>query len=111
MTKAGRYWTLAIVMAMLAAVEAVSGFVLWLGFPAGGSGAGRGWAGGGGAGSLTFWGLTKHTWVDIHDWIAVAFIALVVLHVLLHWKWIIRVGKSVFKGASGKPVPVPVKAD
>jgi len=111
MTKAGKYWILAVVMAVLGAVEAVSGFVLWLALPAGGGGAGRDWAGGGGTGSLAFWGLTKHTWIDIHDWIAVALVALVVLHIILHWKWIIRVGKSIFKGAPARPVLVPVKAD
>jgi hypothetical protein len=107
MTKAVKYWILAIGMALLALVEAVSGFVLWLALPTGGGG--RGW--GSGVGNLTFWGLSRHTWIDIHDWVAVALIALVVLHVVLHWRWIIRVGKSLFRGTPKKLVPVPVSND
>ena len=55
MTKAVKYWFLAIIMALLGLVEAISGFVLWLGFPTGtGGGGGRGLGGGGGTGNLTF---------------------------------------------------------
>ena len=109
MTKAGKYWTLAIGMALLALVEAISGFVLWLGLPTGGAGGGRGW--GGGLGNLTFWGISRHTWTDNHDWVAVALIALVILHVALHWRWMVRVGKSLFKGNEEKLVPVPIRND
>jgi len=111
MTKAGKYWILAIVMGALGLVEAVTGFVLWLGFPAGGGGRGFGGGGSPGIGNLVFWGLTKHTWIDIHDWVAVALVAIVLLHIILHWKWLVRVGKNLFKGASSKPVPVPVRND
>ena len=62
MTKAKKYLVLAISIALLGLAEAVSGFVLWLGFPTGGGG-GRGWGGGGGVGNLTFWELSKHTWI------------------------------------------------
>ena len=111
MTKAGKYWILALIMGLLGLVETVTGFVLWLGFPTGGGGGGRGWGGGGGIGNLTYWGLTKHTWIDIHDWVAVALVALVVLHVVLHWKWIVRVGKNLFKGTPRKLAPVLVRND
>jgi hypothetical protein len=106
MTKAGKYWIIAFIMVVLGAIEAVTGFVLWLGFPEGGGGAGRF---SGGISNLSVWGLTKHTWIDIHDWVAVALVAVVLLHIILHWKWIIRVGKSLFSGT--KTVPVQVKAE
>ncbi len=111
MTKAVKYWILAVVIALLGLVEAVTGFVLWFGFPSGGGG-GRGWGSGGGIGELTYWGLTKHTWIGIHDWVAVALVALVVLHVVLHWKWIVRVGKSLLTGTpKRKLVPLPIRND
>jgi hypothetical protein len=93
MTKAIKYWVLAIIMALLALVEAISGFVLWLGFTTR-QGGGHGL--GGGLGNLTFWELSRHTWIDIHDWVAVALVILVCVHVILHWKWIVRVAKSGF---------------
>jgi hypothetical protein len=105
MTKAGKYWILAVVLGILGFIEAVTGFVLWLGFPEGGSGAGRLY---GGISNLSFWGLTKHTWINIHDWVALALVALAVLHIIIHWKWIVRVGKTIFV-KTPKPVLVPVK--
>ena len=109
MTKAGKYWILAIGMALLGLAEAVSGFILWLGFPSGGGG-GRGWGGGGGGlSNLTFWELSKHTWIDIHDWVAVALVVLVLVHVILHWRWILRMAKVIFRGHQKRLTPVLAK--
>lgn len=101
MKKANTYFGLAVTIGILAIVEAVSGFVLWLGFPQGGGG-GRGWGGGLGGGQLTFWDISKYTWIDIHDWVAVALTILVIVHVVLHWKWIARMVKSLAKGVSNR---------
>ena len=113
MTKAGKYWILAVAMALLGLAEAVSGFVLWLAFPSGGGGGGggRGFGGGGGAGNLSFWELSKHTWIDIHDWVAVALVILVIIHVILHWKWIVRMAKVIFQRQPDKGAPILVEND
>ena len=111
MTKAGKYWFLAIFMVLLGLVEAISGFVLWLGFPTGGGGGGRGFGGGAGAGNLTFWELSRHSWIDIHDWVAVALIIIVTIHFVLHWKWIVRVAKHLFTSAPKRLSPVTVKSN
>ena len=104
MKKAKTYFALAISMSLLGLAEVITGFVLWLGFPTGGGGDGRGWGGGGGLGNLTFWELSKHTWIDIHDWVAVAIVVLVMVHVILHWKWIVRMTKSLFRGVQERLV-------
>lgn len=96
MTKAKTYFVLAITMAILGFTEAVSGFILWFGFPSGG---GRGLGGGG---QLAFWGISKHTWIDIHSWVAIALIVLVIVHVILHWKWIVRMVKFLAREVSNK---------
>ena len=108
MTKAKSYFILAFSMAVLGLAEALSGFILWLGFPSGG---GQGWRGGLGGGELTFWGLAKHTWIDIHDWVAVALVALVLLHVILHWKWIVRMTRIILRGQPKNIIPVSVEND
>ena len=90
MSKVKTFFALAVSMALLGLAQATSGFVLWLGFP----------SGGGGGGELTIWEISKHTWIDIHDWVAVALVALVIIHVILHWKWIFRMTKSLLKGVS-----------
>jgi hypothetical protein len=107
MTKAGKYWVLAIIMGVLGLVEAVTGFVLWMGFPEGGGGGGRL---SGGISNLEYWGLTKHTWVGIHDWVALALVVMVVIHIAVHWKWIVRVGRSLTGRKDRVAVPVTVRS-
>lgn len=97
MTKAGKYWIPAIVLAVLGLVEAVTGI---LGFIEGESGAGKINEG---TKNLTYGELTKHTWIDVHDWVAVALVVLVILHFGLHGKWILRVGRKLFTGSAGNP--------
>lgn len=55
-----------------------SGFLLYLVLVPGSHG-GRG---------LQFWGMSRHEWGDIHFWSSIALIALVLLHVILHWDWV-----------------------
>lgn len=42
-----------------------------------------------GHGHLELWGMNRHGWGDVHFWSAVAFLFVIALHVVLHWKWII----------------------
>ena len=110
MTKAVKYWILAIIMAILGLVEAITGFVLWFGFPSRGGIGGHGL--GGGLRELTFWELSRHTWIEIHDWVAVALVVFIAIHLVLHWKWIVRVAKSVFFMGKAKTLaPVPVESN
>jgi cytochrome b len=36
------------------------------------------------------------TGVSIHEWLSVALAATIIVHLLMHWKWIISVGKTFF---------------
>lgn len=38
--------------------------------------------------STTIWSLDRHEWGSIHFWIAIAFLAVLVFHLFLHWRWI-----------------------
>ena len=44
--------------------------------------------------------MTRHQWLDLHFWIVVAFAAVIIIHILLHWDWIKGYIKSVTKPAS-----------
>lgn len=55
-----------------------TGLILWTLLPPGSRG-GHG---------LSLWGLTRHDFGDIHFWIAVALVVLLILHVALHWTWV-----------------------
>ena len=106
MTKAVKNYILVLLLALGALVEVVSGFVLWLALPHGGGG-GR-WA----AASPEFWSISRATWVDMHDWAAVALMAAAALHIFMHWKWIVRMTAQVMRALrqpQAKPVPVAVK--
>ena len=35
------------------------------------------------------WGMDRHEWGQIHFWIAVIMIASIILHIILHWRWIV----------------------
>ncbi len=50
----------------------------------------------------TFLGIIKGTWSFIHDWNGIVFIALVILHFVLHWDWIVSITKSIFIKNQGK---------
>jgi len=94
MRKATILYFLAGIMLLLALFQAISGFVLWLVLPGGG----RGYMGGKGGGLATestfLW--SRHTWMDLHDWVAVALVVLVALHLILHLRWIVYMTKAYF---------------
>ena len=66
----------------------------WI-LPPGSGGRGRELHGGrGGEHIKDLWGLTRHEWGEIHFYLAVGFVALMLVHIILHWGWI----KNFFKG-------------
>jgi len=34
------------------------------------------------------WGLERHDWGDVHFWMAMGIVALVLVHVALNWRWV-----------------------
>jgi hypothetical protein len=84
---------LAIVMLLLSLVEGTSGFILWLALPSGG-----GREHGDGLGNEVYWGIARNTWIDVHNWVAVALLVIVTIHVYLHWRWIMLMLKQTFRG-------------
>lgn len=49
----------------------------------------------------TFLSLSRWVWSDLHTWASLIMIAGALLHVALHWKWIVCVTRLVF----AKPQP------
>ena len=71
MKKSTLLYLLVVVMGLLALLLTVSSVMLWLVFPRG------------------FYA-ARQIWVDIHKWGGLALGVGVLLHVLLHWKWLVR---------------------
>jgi cytochrome b subunit of formate dehydrogenase len=76
-----RNYIIALVMGLLALVQIVSGFVLWLALPAG-------------DGGTFLW--SRGVWLNIHSRSAIVLMIIVVVHVILHWGWIVSTTKSCF---------------
>jgi len=69
---------------------AFTGFIIKYMLPPGTSGLGRILHGGSGRGVQIeeFWSMTRHEWGNIHFYLAVVFVVLMIIHVILHWTWI-----------------------
>jgi hypothetical protein len=52
--------------------------------------------------SLVLWGLTRHQWGDIHFWIGTGLLAVVLLHICLHWQWVQISVKRLFSQANAR---------
>ena len=52
---------------------------------------------------LTWLGLGRHDWADIHFWLSVLILALITLHLALHWSWV-RACWSRFLGSLRSPL-------
>jgi len=83
---------------------AVTGVILkWVLPPApggGGGGHGYGFRGGRGSGPGTeqarqWLGLGRHDWGDVHFLLALAFVLVILVHLVLHWTWIKTCGRSI----------------
>jgi hypothetical protein len=62
-----------------------SGFVLWQVLPGGVRRAGQ----------ATLWGISRTTWTDVHLWLTILFVALIVVHNLLHVEYLKQVPAKV----------------
>jgi hypothetical protein len=45
---------------------------------------------------LTLWGMGRHDWGEVHWWLSVALIVLMIVHVWLHWDWVHLIGGGLF---------------
>jgi hypothetical protein len=52
----------------------------------------------------TLWSLDRHGWGNIHFWLAIAFLSVLVIHLFLHWRWIATVARGRPREGSGARV-------
>lgn len=95
--KAGEQLIASIVLFILFAVDCFSGFVLWLIVPRGALDY-FGMIHGGGR---TFWGLQRNVWLDIHVWVSVLILGIIIVHIILNWRWVVGLSRRIFNGFSG----------
>lgn len=47
----------------------------------------------------SFLGIDRWLWNDLHTWVSIALIVGVVIHIALHWKWIVCMTRAMFRSA------------
>ena len=67
----------------------ISGLVLYLVLPEGG-GRGSGW--------VTYMGIARNQWVTMHNNTSLIFTALLIIHLLLHWKFFRHINRYLNPG-------------
>lgn len=48
--------------------------------------------------------LTRHEWNDLHVWASLAMIAGIVVHLALHWRWIVCMVSRLVRSSAATPV-------
>jgi hypothetical protein len=82
-------------------VVSLSGLIAWLFLPSGGYRGGRNPFYG-----ATLLNLSRHEWNDVHLWTGLAIIALALLHLALHWQWIVCTARRLaWQSVSGLSRP------
>ncbi len=77
---------------------AVTGIIIKVVLPPGSGGHGRELHGGrGGEHIKTLLSMSRHDWGDIHFYLSVVFVILMIMHIILHFKWITGYVKSLFR--------------
>ncbi len=54
--------------------------------------------------SQTLLFLSRHEWKDLHVWASLAMIAGIVVHVILHWRWIVGMVRRLASPLEPTPV-------
>lgn len=86
------YWVDA-ALALSYIITAVTGLIIFFFLP-GGVKQGR---------LQEFMGIIKENWTSVHNWVGIAMIVLSLVHLMLHWNWIVCMTKNIFsKGKKEK---------
>lgn len=49
------------------------------------------------------WGMSRHEWGTVHSWVSLAFLAVLFVHVVLHWEWIFATVRRRFTSSKAQP--------
>jgi len=74
-----------ILMLIFFIINAITGLIIFFFLP---TGVKKG-------GYQEFLGIIKHNWADVHNWSGLLLLLLVAIHLILHWKWIVSMTKSL----------------
>lgn len=102
MKKARSYLLLDLVMGLALLLEAFSGFVLWLVLPNAG-----GYRGGRETAVANTFIFPRVTWLGLHDWGALVLVLGILVHIVLHRKWIACMLSKLWQDATQSLAKTP----
>ncbi len=89
--KVTEQYIITIILFILFIFENLSGLILWIILPRGAadynymtSSIGR-----------IFLGMQRNVWLDLHAWVSVMIISIIIIHLILNWKWILSISKKL----------------
>jgi hypothetical protein len=82
MRKATWHYIIDVIQLVLAVLLGISSFLLWVIFPRG-------------------YFAARNTWVFIHKWSGLALGIMVVIHLVVHWKWLWQMTRRYLRGKTG----------
>jgi len=50
-----------------------------------------------GGGEQQFMNITKHNWSAFHEWAGIIMLLFVIIHLILHWRWILSMTKAILR--------------
>ncbi len=100
MTKAKLNYALDVLLLVALLLSAVTGIVLWLGGSSGGYQEGNN-----PAFQTTLLGIARETWKDLHTLSSLVMVAGVILHLVLHWKWIVCTTRRLLSRPASRRKP------
>ena len=83
-----------VILFILALFQAMTGLIMWLAFPENSEN-------GHDAVEATFWSLSQHAWAVPHRWVAIALLAVIIIHLVINWKWLVSTVRGLRKPAGG----------
>ena len=79
-------------LALMGVASGITGIILLL------MGHGGGYRGGRNPGFVrTFLGMERGLWSDLHTWVSIALMVGVVIHIALHWNWIVCTTRAMLR--------------
>ena len=92
-------------------VTLVASYVLWFIIPRGvgihGGDSHCSGSGVGATGNVKYvMGFPRFTWISFHNWVSVVLFIIVVIHIIIHWRWIVEITRKVSNNLQGSAIKV-----
>ena len=65
----------------------------------------------GSASRATLWGWGRHDWGDLHFYLAISIVTVILVHLAMHWRWVFVSALQSVPGCANRQPPRPLKVN